>query len=325
MPDASTVSPRPSSREAALATGLVIGLMLPVAYAVGDHGALFAVTALAGGGSLALAVALALPFRLVFALGASICVAGYTCLYVILGRTAFPAIHPWADPVAFLLPVLGFMVVLRRRRGALAMALSQGDDGHLAAAGRWMLWCTVVALACLSLPMNRLSTDAQTAALLLAMAVVTALSLSALQALVLLLADVADILAGIAARLRFLAAPIVTFTLLFALLTIAFGCAYRIADGLSARPLFQRYGELARLDFAETLHFSVVTLATVGYGDILPVDEGVRLMASVQMLLGQLLLLFGFAEVMRQRIRAEPPRPEAARSRGTEAMAKAEA
>jgi len=44
-----------------------------------------------------------------------------------------------------------------------------------------------------------------------------------------------------------------------------------------------------------------VTLATVGYGDILPVDDGVRILAAIEMLVGQLLLLFGFSEIMRSR------------------------
>jgi voltage-gated potassium channel Kch len=80
---------------------------------------------------------------------------------------------------------------------------------------------------------------------------------------------------------------------------VVFGCFYRIADGLSHHPLFMQLGEPARLDFSDALHFSVVTLATVGYGDIQPADDGIRLLAAIQILVGQLLLLFGFAEIMR--------------------------
>jgi hypothetical protein len=42
-------------------------------------------------------------------------------------------------------------------------------------------------------------------------------------------------------------------------------------------------------------------MSTVGYGDIRPQDDGARVLASLEVLAGQLLLLFGFAEIMRAR------------------------
>ena len=47
------------------------------------------------------------------------------------------------------------------------------------------------------------------------------------------------------------------------------------------------------------MHRPVATVSTVGYGDIRPVGDGVRVLASLEVLLGQLLLLFGLAEIMR--------------------------
>jgi hypothetical protein len=89
------------------------------------------------------------------------------------------------------------------------------------------------------------------------------------------------------------------YSSLWALLVVVFGCLYRIADHLSQHPLFHGPEGPLRLEFADALHFSVVTLATVGYGDINPSDVGIRVLASIQMLLSQLLLLFGFVEIMR--------------------------
>jgi hypothetical protein len=39
----------------------------------------------------------------------------------------------------------------------------------------------------------------------------------------------------------------------------------------------------------------------VGYGDIQPVDDGIRLLASLQIVTGLLLLLFGVSELLRGR------------------------
>jgi len=40
---------------------------------------------------------------------------------------------------------------------------------------------------------------------------------------------------------------------------------------------------------------------TVGFGDLAPHDDGIRLLTGVQVLAGQILLLFGFAEIMGSR------------------------
>lgn len=72
------------------------------------------------------------------------------------------------------------------------------------------------------------------------------------------------------------------------------------------------------LGFPDALYFSLVTQATVGYGDLTPHDEGIRLLTSVQVVAGQVLLLFGFAEIMRTRpvlgedrgARPDEPAPE---------------
>jgi ion channel len=114
-----------------------------------------------------------------------------------------------------------------------------------------------------------------------------------------LLVDMALLFRAMTARLSRLAAPVAAYTSLWALLVVVFGCLCRIADELSGRPLFAGEAGPIRVGFADALHFSVVTLSTVGYGDIQPADDGVRLLASVQMLLAQLLLLFGFVEIMR--------------------------
>lgn len=157
----------------------------------------------------------------------------------------------------------------------------------------------------MSAPFNRADPIGQTLLLLLAQGLIGAISALFVRDVVRLLVDIAAILTLVAARLRLLAVPIATYVTLFCLVTMIFACLYRIADALSAQPLFEKLGQLTRIDFSEALHFSVVTLSTVGYGDILPRDDGIRVLAAMQMLTGQLLLLFGFAEIMRSRMRSE--------------------
>jgi hypothetical protein len=110
--------------------------------------------------------------------------------------------------------------------------------------------------------------------------------------------DIAVIFRAVTRWLSRLAVPIAACSSLWALLTLVFGCLYRIADGPSSAPLFHGSGGgsggAIRIDFSDAINFSVVTLSTVGNGDILPLDDGIWVLASIQML-----LLFGFIEIMR--------------------------
>ncbi len=302
---------RPHPRSAATSGLLTLLLMLLVAAAVGgDQGWGFSVAALAVSGLAIGGLYLALPVGALFGLGTATGLAVYMCLYVVIGRSAFPRAADWALPIGFMLPVACFVAAcwVRRRRLArlAAEGLNDADLTHLPRFARWLGFCALVGVVVMALPLNRMGSAGQTAVLLLAQGIIGGISAWFVRDVVRLLVDVAAMLSMVAARLRFLAVPMATYITLFSLVAVGFGCLYRIADGLSRQPLFEKAGVLARLDFSEALHFSVVTLSTVGYGDILPRDDGIRLLAAAQMLTGQLLLLFGFAEIMRSRARTEP-------------------
>ena len=286
---------------------MTAALMLLVAAAVGDEGWLFSAAALAVAGLAVGGLYLVFPHGPLFGLGVANGLAVYMCLYVVIGRSAFPGVLPWALPIGFLMPVAAFVSVCWLRRRELVSLASEGldeaDIAHLPRFLRWLAMCGVVGVLSLGSPFNRATPEAQTVVLLLAMGVISVISVIAVRDVVRLLVDIAAILTLVTARIQFLAVPMATYVSLFALVAVAFGCFYRIADALSEAELFLKLGQMSRLNFSEALHFSVVTLATVGYGDILPVDDGIRILAAIQMLIGQLLLLFGFSEIMRSKSR----------------------
>jgi hypothetical protein len=295
-----------SQRRTAFRSGaMTLGLMLLVAAAAGDDGGLFSVAALVVAVLAVGGLYLVFPHGPLFALGVANGLALYMCIYVVIGRSAFPHAIYWALPIGFLMPVAAFVGTCWLRRRELVVLASRGLDdadlAHLPRVLRWLVMCGVVGVLALASPLNRESADSQTLVLMIAMAAISVISIIAVRDVVRLLVDVAAILTLVTARIRFLVVPMATYVSLFTLLATSFGCLYRIADALSEGPLFQKLGHMGRIDFSEALHFSVVTLATVGYGDILPVDDGVRILAAIEMLVGQLLLLFGFSEIMRSR------------------------
>jgi voltage-gated potassium channel len=56
-------------------------------------------------------------------------------------------------------------------------------------------------------------------------------------------------------------------------------------------------GQTRDIDFSEAPYFSVVTIAIVGYGDIVPGSNLVRVLATLEVVAGLALLLFGFCEI----------------------------
>ena len=98
------------------------------------------------------------------------------------------------------------------------------------------------------------------------------------------------------ARRAFVA--VFAFLTFYSVLVIVFGALYRILDVAATAPNFVIGGRPRDISFAESLYFSVVTMATVGYGDITPLSDLARLLAAIQVVVGLLLLLFGFSEIL---------------------------
>jgi hypothetical protein len=288
----------------ARSVAFTLGLSLLVAWAIAHDGRALP-GAVLGAAALGLGLLYFLfPRGLHFAVGTATGLALYASLYTVLGHAQFPDAPAWARAPGFLLPVATFLGLVWLKRAELA-EIAEGTpepnlDG-LPHALRWLFFAGLIGLVCFMLPVNRMAPEAQGAALLLAMAAISGIVALAVTEVVRLLVDVALIFDELGARLRHVAAPALAFLLMYVLIVIGFGAAFRIADGMSREPLFAGAEGPIRMTYSDALHFSVATISTVGYGDIRPADDGVRVLASAEVLAGQLLLLFGFAEIMRAR------------------------
>lgn len=283
---------------------MTLGFGLLVAGGVADQGTIFPFMVI-GVAALGLGTLyLLFPHGLHFAFGTSAGLAVYACLYAVMGRAGFPEAPGPARAIAFLLPVVAFLVAVWRRRRTLRMVAEQEhpfDLGHLPRMARWLVPVWAVGAFSLALPVNRLPVFDQGAALVGAMAVIAVIVAASVGGVVRLLTDMALITEELAGRASRILVPVVAFLAMYAMLVIVFACLYRIAQGLSMVPLFHGPQGPVPLPFPDALYFSLVTQATVGYGDVTPHDDGIRLLASIQVVAGQVLLLFGFAEIMRTR------------------------
>jgi voltage-gated potassium channel len=235
----------------------------------------------------------------------------YVCLFAFFRDANFAAAPNAAALIAFALPVLAFLAGCFLARDTIGQALAERHDElprHLPPMARWLPAAALVGIASFVLPETGLDAAQQGQALVAAMAVIALFTGIAARDLVVLLIDVAAVFESVAARARDMLMPMVAFLTYYALVILIFTCLYRIAEMAFGAGHFRVHGEVRALSFAEALYFSIITMATVGYGDIVPDGPVVRALAAAEVVIGVLLLLFGFREIMRARD-SGPARP----------------
>lgn len=123
--------------------------------------------------------------------------------------------------------------------------------------------------------------------------------MNAVHDVVVVIVDITMIFEGVAARLDRLVMPMLAFVTVYSVLVVVLASLYRIADLTSEVPQFVLRGQAARIGFVDALYYSVSTITTLGYGDIVPASLLVRALSGLEVVSGVLMLLFGFSEIMR--------------------------
>ena len=99
-------------------------------------------------------------------------------------------------------------------------------------------------------------------------------------------------------RMSRMVMPAFAFLTFYSLLVVAFASLYSIMSQHSAVMHFRIGGAGRTISFPEAIHFSITTLSTVGYGDIVPASNLARVAASIEVVSGVLLLMFGVSELL---------------------------
>ncbi|MEQ8344280.1 MAG: ion channel [Sneathiellaceae bacterium] len=306
---------RPPGRKAlrlALGIGLTASMFLLVGAALAPVPAptFFAFT-LAGLVAAAIFY-LVFPGNRLFLLTFANLVAVYTCIFALYLEVSFPHLPSWLAALGYVLPLLSFVagtvlrgnrvrqtVELHMRRAAAAG--SEGGPARQPPAGQhftWLLPLAGIGAVALVLPNLHGSPAGQVAIFALAMVAISVQVLLVSVQVAAFLVEASILFADLFARFARLAQPIFAFLTLYSTIVIVFAALYRVMDRFAEAPLFQVAGATARIDFAEALYFSIVTLSTLGYGDIVPASAAVQALVAIEVVLGLLLLLFGFGEII---------------------------
>jgi voltage-gated potassium channel len=257
-----------------------------------------AVSAIALGGA-SIALHLLFPHSRFFVLALANSLAVYASMYVVFINANFPRADAAAVAAAFLLPVLAFLAGAWLRRSRIRAIITQTRPSDRVALARGAGWLVpVLAIGLFSFAAPDVLPERSNLVLLLAMLSIAAIVFAVSADVATFLVDAGLLFDEFFTRARALAVPAFAFLTFYSVIVIVFASIYRLMGRVEGATHFTVASQPHALDFSQSLYFSLMTMATVGYGDIVPASEAARMVAGVQVVLGVLLLLFGFSELM---------------------------
>lgn len=236
----------------------------------------------------------------------------YACIFIFFATTNFPSAKAWAIHLGFVMPILSFLAGAWFNRQSLQYVVQADrvrDERHLGRTFFWLL--PVFGVGALTFFVPEKGTALATVDVLFvgAMAAISVVVILASRDVTSFLLDTGLLFEEFFHRAARLLVPAFAFFTFYSLLVIVFGCIYRILDRFTEANQFLVRGSLEPISFPDALYFSVITMSTVGYGDILPNSDAIQMIVAVQIICGVLLLLFGFSEIItyaRERQRERP-------------------
>jgi voltage-gated potassium channel len=236
-------------------------------------------------------------FAIAFANGLAV----YACVFIFFIEANFQKVPTAWLQVGFAMPILAFLGGAWFRRDEIRHLLESPrlrDERHF---GRLFLWLIPMAvIGASTFPLSEMAQSANAVILVFfgAMGLTSLIIVGVSSAVCTFLLDTGLVFEDFFKRMAALVIPAFAFFTFYSLIVIVFAAVYRLIDHYTATANFLVNGELRDLSFTESLYFSIITLSTVGYGDLVPLSPPVRLIVGLEIVCGVLLLLFGFSEII---------------------------
>lgn len=275
-------------------------LLLLIGFAVErDMGLDFTVTMFGSALGAFAFFALLFPGSLFFSLALATSLAVYVAIFVFFCEANFSGTGDFVQDVGFALPLAGFMAGAWLRRDAITgivRAETVRSGAEFRRVSLWLVPIAAIGAATFALPAG-LGAGADWA-FLAAMGAIAVVVFATAREVAVFLIDAGLLFEEFFERLGRLVLPVYAFLTFYSLLVVIFASIYKLIDDNAGGSHFRILGDDRAIGFSEALYFSIVTLSTLGYGDVLPVSNIVRVVASLQVVFGVTLLLVGFSEIM---------------------------
>lgn len=241
------------------------------------------------------------PASRLFSIAFANLIAVYAAIFSLFVDEIFARVDAFALSVGFSLPILCFVAGCWLRQGEVRAVLAHPalrSERRLLAALVWLAPVAFVGAAVFLLSRIAATIVDTDLVLLGAMGVIGLIVLAVSRDVAIFLVDAGLLFEEFFARIARLVIPAFAFLTFYSLLVILFAAAYRILSQYTSEPHFYVGGAPRALSFSESIYFSIVSINTVGYGDIVPHSNVARLLASIEVICGFMLLLFGVSELL---------------------------
>lgn len=228
-------------------------------------------------------------------------IAIYAAFFALFTEEVFDKIEPAILACGFALPILLFLVGCRIRRHeirSVVMDPALRSERGLLRAFAWLLPVWLVGAGVIALSRLSAATVNTEIGFLAAMLLIGTIVIGVSRDVAVFLVDAGLLFEEFFQRISRLVVPAFAFLTFYSLIVVVFASVYCIISRYALEPHFRVAAEARPVSFAEALHFSVVTLSTVGYGDIVPISSLARVLAALEVVLGVMLLLFGVSELL---------------------------
>jgi voltage-gated potassium channel len=249
--------------------------------------------------ALVVAVRRLLPTAPYLASTLAVCIPLYICLFGLIALEIFSRAHPLVAYVACMMPLGAFVAGIWRKRAALLLGLASGGrrDRLLVRGLGWLLLAILILSVAGQVAIAGKTVISHSVPLFLGMLAISLLVYRVIADLVLLLEAIGHLFVVFIHRMMRRVVPVFSFLVVYCFLVMAFGTLYSILDSLAGETQFSILGSVRPIDFGEAMYFSMITLSTIGYGDIVPVTSLARTFVMLEIMFGVVLLLFAFAEI----------------------------
>ncbi|MFZ0398838.1 MAG: ion channel [Methyloceanibacter sp.] len=254
--------------------------------------------------SAAVAIAvlqLLFPVGRLFPIAFANLIAVYAAIFSLFVEEVFKGVDPAILSIAFSLPIFAFVAGCWFRREQVRAVVAHPairSERRMLGAFLWLFPTFIVGGGVLLLSHVAEPLANTGVVLIAAMTLIGLIVFTVSRDVAVFLVDAGLLFEEFFFRIQRLVVPAFAFLTFYSLLIILFASAYHILSQYTGKPHFYVGGSPQVLSFSESIYFSIVSISTVGYGDIVPHSSVARLLASIEVVCGFMLLLFGVSELL---------------------------
>jgi voltage-gated potassium channel len=289
-----------ATRELAL-FAISLGLVALVGISIAGSASLLFLAIIVSAGVATAFIRWLFPEAPFFSLTFANLIALYASIFAFFMEELFVRIGPGVSGIGFVLPIALFLAGCWVRRVDIRSVVDNPDirtGGRLYRALLWLLPVFLVGAGVFMLSLVDAPLVNNNAAFLAAMLLIGLIVLAVSRSVAIFLVDAGLLFEEFFHRMSRLVVPAFAFLTFYSLLVIVFASLYCILSQHSAGPHFLVMNVGRPISYSEAIHLSIATISTVGYGDIVPASNAARVLTSIEVICGVLLLLFGVSELL---------------------------